>query len=141
MRYVKACATLLVLTQAFPAGAQPHLAPANTVDARLAAARAQRARDLAALSRLLRTDSARGEMTRLRLDPEAVSERLAVLDDREIHDLADRARRLDADPAAGESATVVAGSYLQIGLTLLLLYCLFQAISLVTWCSNDGCPD
>lgn len=84
-----------------PARAADHLVSREDVAERLQAAREERAADLAAVQEVLATPAASGVAARVGADLDRVRASVASLNDAELGDLAQRARALQGDPAAG----------------------------------------
>ena len=107
MKKIVATATLLSLVSyAAPAKADNHLASLQVAHARVREANQRRSQDVATLHLILSNPAVRQAALMTHVDPDALTARLSILSDLELHDLADRARRLDADPVAGMSGWV-----------------------------------
>jgi hypothetical protein len=88
------------------AGAQDHLVTSQTAQARLVEAAAVRAGDQATLGRILASSDARQAASWLGVEIRDVRAAVASLSDSEVRELAERARSLRVDPAAGLSSDV-----------------------------------
>jgi hypothetical protein len=132
-RTVAILLAIVVLLTGLPARAEDHLVSPSAVQVRLSQAAAQRQADLTALRSVLDSPAAVSASTGLGSDAHALSERVAVLSDVELRELARRAALLETDPVAGG-----------IGKTLLIVaivIALFFAVFAIA-CSGDraaGC--
>lgn len=95
-----AAAVAALLTTA-PAFSQDHLLTPETARARLAAAAAERQRELATVDRVLASPEAAGAASSLGVDIAAVRAAVPALSDAELADLSLRAAALETDPVAG----------------------------------------
>jgi hypothetical protein len=105
-RLVAAATVLCLVSGAAPVTADDHLVSLQLVRARLTEADQRRSQDIATLRLIPSHPMVRQAAVMTHVDPDALTARLSMLSDLELHDLADRARRLDADPVAGMSGWV-----------------------------------
>jgi hypothetical protein len=122
-------ATLAVLTLAVLAGTSAgadHLAAPEAVRARVAAAAGGRTTDLGALDAALATPAAERLAAAVGADVDALRRALPSLGDDELRDLAQRARLLQQDPAAGLSGDV--NQLLIIFLIVAIVVLVLQAV-------------
>lgn len=105
--------------------AQDHLVPLDVMQSRLQESVERRQADLARVDRALATPLARAAAASLGRDTDVLRTAVYTLDDKELHDLAQRAAILQIDPAAGglhkglKVTSIVVGS---VVLSLLFLY-------------------
>jgi hypothetical protein len=102
----KPCAILTLAAAAMLAaspiaGAEDHLVSRGAVDARLAEAAAERARNLASLDAALASEGAGKAAASAGIDLKQVRSSLTLLSDSDLRDLSRRAAALSSDPVAG----------------------------------------
>jgi hypothetical protein len=134
----RAIAGLMVvslLRYATPATCADHLVSQPLMEGRLAEATHQRTESIETLRCFLSGSTARRAAATVHLNPDSVAARLSALSDQELRDLADRATRLETDPAAGMSrggkiVLITLGVAAALFLILLIYYatcdCLFE---------------
>ena len=106
--------TLVVLLACqIPAGAEEHLIPRETTQARLRASAAGRAESIAVLEVLLDSPEAQSACKTSGISVARLKRQLPLLADAELRDLARRAVNLKTDPVAGmsrgEKVVLIAG--------------------------------
>jgi hypothetical protein len=136
MKRIIATATVLSLVSyAAPATADDHLVSLQVARAALMEANQRRSQDLATLHLILSNPTVRQAAVITHVDPDVLTARLSTLNDLELHDLADRARRLDADPIAGMSGWVKGPL-----IAFAILGVLFLILIIAYW-TCDSCTD
>jgi hypothetical protein len=112
-----------MLFAAVPGQAADHLVTSDTLQARLAQKAQDRASDRAAVANLLDSEAGRLAAARLHADPERLKDRLSLLSDDELKDIATRATALQSDPVAGLSNDVetLLIIFLVVGLVILVI--------------------
>jgi hypothetical protein len=125
-------ATLIwsVASPATPAVARSHLVSPERVEERLTGAKEHRKQDLATLVGILSHSTVRSALVSIHFDPEDLAAKASSLSDRELHDLADRAARLEVDPGAGGIGKGLLIAFAVVGIA-------FTALLIV--CSSSGC--
>lgn len=116
-----------VACAAVPVAAADHLMTQAQAEARLEAAAAERAADLATLGRLLASPAAERGVGALGQEPRSLRLALATLSDAELDDLASRAEALESDPVAGLSGDV--NQLLIIFLIVAIVILVLQAVN------------
>jgi hypothetical protein len=117
--------TVLCLALALPASARSHVVAPAEVEARVLAAKAARARDIATVMDVLSSPELAWVAREADIDVERLRGAIPALTSDELEDLAARARALELDPAAGAGKT----TYLIVGAALLLVIIVIAASS------------
>jgi hypothetical protein len=115
--------TVLCLALALPASARSHVVAPAEVEARVLAAEAARARDLATVNDALSSPEVAWVAREAGIDVERLRGAIPALTSDELEDLAARARALELDPAAGAGKM----TYLLVGAALLLVIIVIAA--------------
>jgi hypothetical protein len=123
MQRAMAIGLALVLLVAVPSRAEEHLVSRSTMQARLVQVAAQRQVDLTSLRSVLTSPDGAAAASRVGVNAEALSARLAALSDPELRELAERAALLGVDPVAGGTRKTVF-----IVVAILVLLALFAMI-------------
>jgi hypothetical protein len=119
---------IAVLLTSLPVCAADHLVSPSVMQERLLQAASQRAADLRGLRSVLVSPDSVSAATRIGQDGHGLADRLTVLSDEELRDLARRAALLRTDPVAGGA-----------GKTLLIIGLVIVTLALIAWSQNHPC--
>jgi len=117
--------TVLCLALALPASARSHVVVPADVEARVLAAEAARARDIATVNDALSSPEVVWVAREAGIDVEGLRGAIPALTSDELEDLAARARALETDAAAGAGKT----TYLLVGAAIVVLIIVIAASS------------